>query len=243
MKNRNKAIKKLLIAATVAILVWSNVPTANAAPASPQKGIVLVIDAGHGGADGGAVSPSGVKESEINLDIALKLDELMAFFGVRTVMTRETEKIEYSDTAGTIRQKKTEDQKNRVSLIENTKNSVLISIHQNKYPKSGPFGAQVLFSENFPGEALADIMQKTLVEALNRDNYRSASKIPDDVYLMKKVTCPAILIECGFLSNPHEEVLLNTIAYRLKVAAAIAAGYLKSEKLLAESIFGGTNEG
>ena len=236
-------IKKLLIAATVAILVFNSAAARGAAAPNRQKNISVVIDAGHGGADGGAVSPGGVKESEINLDIALRLDALMAFFGVRTVMTRETEEIGYSDEARTIRKKKTEDQKNRVSLIEKTKNGVLISIHQNKYPKSGPFGSQVLFSKNPPGEEFADIMQQALVEALNRDNYRSASRIPDDVYLMRQVTCPAILIECGFLSNPREEALLNTAAYRLKIAAAITAGYLKSEKLLAESIFGGTNEG
>ena len=235
MKNQ---IKKLLIAATVAILIFSNVQTAQAASEKSGQGTnTVVIDAGHGGADGDTA------ESMINLDIALRVEALMAFCSVKTVMTREKEEIAYSEAARTIRDKKTEDQKNRVRLIENTKNSVLISIHQNKYPQSGPFGAQVLFSQNPPGAELAEIMQKTLVEALNRDNYRAASPVPGNVYLMNKVTCPAILIECGFLSNPNEEALLNTAAYRLKIAAAITAGYLKVEKLLTESIFGGTNEG
>ena len=94
-----------------------------------------------------------------------------------------------------------------------------------------------MFSENPPGEEFANIMRKTLVEALNRDNCRAASKIPDDVYLLKSVTCHAILIECGFLSNPREEALLNTTTYRLKISAATVAGYLKSENLLAKNIF------
>ena len=190
----------------------------------------LIIDAGHGGLDGGAVSDSGVRESEVNLDIAQKLDLLMGFLGVRTVMTRDSENITYSESSNSIRKKKIEDMKRRVNLVNTTENAVLISIHQNKYPSGGPSGAQTFYAMMDGSKALAENMQRLLISALNPENYRTVAPIPGSIYLMNNVTCPALLIECGFLSNQEEEALLATPEYRLKIAAAIAAGYLSFEK-------------
>jgi N-acetylmuramoyl-L-alanine amidase len=215
-------------------------PSAGAVPAAaPTPGITLVIVAGHGGEDGGATSPGGARESVINLDVARRLYQLMGFFGVDAVMTRTSEQIQYSEGAATVRARKAEDQKNRLSLIRATENAALISIHQNKYTSEGPFGAQALFAPTVGSEEFAQALQSLLASALNPGNYRAAAKIQDSIYLMNNVSCPAILIECGFLSNPREEALLQTDAYRLKIAAVIAAGFLRARPALREVIFSG----
>lgn len=214
-------------------------------PASPPAGdgLLLVIDPGHGGLDGGAQAASGARESEINLDIALRLDQIMGLYGEKTVLTRDSETLDYSGDAQSVRAKKVEDQKNRVALANAAENSVLISIHQNKFGDGRPFGAQVLYAGT-PGSAeFAAVMQTYLVSALNSGNRRVETRAPDGIYLMQKVTCPALLIECGFLSNPEEARLLTTEAYRLKVAAVIAAGYLTSRENLATGEGGGSDEG
>ncbi len=215
--------------------------TAAAALTAPV-GTTLIIDAGHGGADGGAVSISGVKESEINLEIALKLDQIMGFYGVQTILTRNSETLNYSEKANTIRAKKVEDQNKRLRLINETDNAVLISIHQNTYPNSSPFGAQVLYAVTDGSREFADYLQNMLINALNTRNRRSASRVPKSVMLFNHIHCPALLIECGFLSNSEEERLLKTDSYRLKIAAVIAAGYLASQNTLRENHSGGIYE-
>jgi N-acetylmuramoyl-L-alanine amidase len=195
--------------------------------------LTLILDPGHGGSDGGAVSENGTVESALNLDIARRADALLAFFGVRTVLTRASEELTYSSAATTLRARKTEDQKARLALIRATPNAALISIHQNKYPQPGPFGAQVLYAPTAGSETFGKNMQTLLVASLDAGNRRGAVRIQDTIYLMNNIACPAILIECGFLSNPREETLLNTDAYRLRLAAVIAAGYLREEESLA----------
>ena len=130
------------------------------------SGLVVVIDPGHGGEDGGAVSPSGVKESTLNLDIAEKLDLILAFYGVHTVMTRTSETLDYSESADTIREKKREDQNRRIDLIDSLDNAVVISIHQNNYPSAGPFGAQAFYAPTDGSKAFAEYLQQLLVSAL-----------------------------------------------------------------------------
>lgn len=208
-----------------------------------NSGLTLIIDAGHGGEDGGAISLSGVKESEVNLAIAAKLDQIIAFFGVPTIMTRYSEELHYSEKSDTIREKKAEDQNKRLQLINGINNAVLISIHQNKFPDGSPFGAQVLFSPTNGSKEFANYMQTLLISSLNTKNRRSASKVPNNILLMNHVKCPAILIECGFLSNAGEEKLLMTDAYRLKIAAVIAAGFLDNQQTLIDINSGGTHEG
>ena len=205
--------------------------------------LTVVIDAGHGGADGGAVSLSGVRESEINLDIAERLDTILGFFGTRVVMTRTTEDLVYSESADTIREKKVEDQKKRLALIKNTENAVLLSIHQNTYPSGGPVGAQVLYAPTDGSKAFATVMQRLMKDVLNKESRRTEARAPDSILLMNHITCPALLIECGFLSNAAEERLLLTEVYRLKVAAVIAAGYLQHRETLSNICNGGLYEG
>lgn len=214
---------------------------AQAASAS-NKEMTVVIDAGHGGADGGAISLSGAKESTINLDIAQRLELILAFYGKQVVMTRNSEDLDYSKNSDTIRKKKAEDQNRRLELIHSVQNAVLISIHQNIYPDSGPSGAQVLYAPTSGSKEFAVLMQQRLVDSLDSQNRRTAAQIPVSILLMNNITCPAVLVECGFLSNYNEEKLLLSDSYRLKVAAVIAASYLGNENSLTNTNTGGTNE-
>lgn len=199
-----------------------------AAQASVQlAGDCLVIDPGHGGADGGASSADGLLESAVNLDIGLRLHALAGLFGVNSVMSRYSETLDYPESANTIRKKKVYDQKSRVELINNTPGAVLLSIHQNKFPSASPSGAQVLYADGEDSQTLAGILQENLVFALNANNRRQAVKAPREIYLMKSVNCTAVLVECGFLSNPEEVRLLKTDEYKTKLAVVIMASYLQ----------------
>jgi N-acetylmuramoyl-L-alanine amidase len=184
----------------------------------------LVIDAGHGGADGGAVSESGLRESEVNLDVALRLYYLVAFLGERAVLTRDGEDIRYSPDAVTIRDKKRDDMKSRLRVLHAAENPVLVSVHQNKYDSPRPSGAQVIYAPDDASRLLGETMQNALTDALGRGNRQGAARDDGGIYLLNNAGCPAILIECGFLSNPEEEALLHTEGYRIKLAAAISAG-------------------
>ena len=185
----------------------------------------LVIDPGHGGEDGGAVAADGTLEAELNLSIALKLNGLASFCGVQTLMTRTGEHIDYPPDAATISARKTADQKQRVALINNTSNGVLISIHQNWYPNAGPHGAQVLYARSPESEAFGMVMHTKLIESLDPENRRVAAPISEDVFLMRNAQCPAVLLECGFLSNPEELSLLKDTTYQMKLGMLMLSAY------------------
>lgn len=187
----------------------------------------LVIDAGHGGEDGGAVSITGVPESNLNLAVALKLDRLLGLYGVPTKLLRERDISLHDSGSETLRQKKVSDIHNRVATIEATPNATLISIHQNTFSSAKYHGAQVFYANGALSLPLATLTQESLKQVLNPSNGRVPAKIPDSVYLMNHITCPAILVECGFLSNPEEEVRLRTSAYQSKIALALAGAYLQ----------------
>ena len=188
---------------------------------------VLLIDPGHGGADGGAVAADGTRESDINLDIALRLQALCRFWGVDAVMTRTGDDIDYPAGADTIAAKKVADQHARLALINGTPGAVLLSIHQNKYPASAPHGIQVFYGPQAGSQDLARLAQAALTEQLCPDNRRVAAPAEGSIYLMKNARCPAVLAECGFLSNPGDLAALQAGGYRLKLAAVLLAGYMQ----------------
>lgn len=214
---------------------------------APARGAgeTIVIDAGHGGEDGGAVSVSGVPESGINLAIALKLDHLLGLYGVRTKVLRTTDTSLHDSSAETLRQKKVSDLHNRVAMIEETENATLISIHQNTFQSAKYHGAQVFFTNGDLSLPFAKIAQETLKNVLDPANTRVPTKIPDSVYLMKHITCRAILVECGFLSNPEEDHRLQTPVYQTKIAAALSGAYLQYQGIEPEPMTEGElpNEG
>jgi N-acetylmuramoyl-L-alanine amidase len=180
----------------------------------------FVIDAGHGGIDGGATSCTGVLESAINLEIAVRLDDLMHFLGYETVMIRKTDTSVHT-SGGSIAQIKISDLKERVRIANGTAGAVLVSIHQNTFPESRYSGAQVFFANSESVKLAADV-QNAFVKVLNPGSNRR-SKPAVGVYLMEHINCPGILVECGFLSNPQEEAKLRSAEYQKAIAAVIAS--------------------
>lgn len=195
-------------------------------PSMMQRTGPLVLDAGHGGEDGGAVSLTGAPESRINLAIVLKLRDVLGLYGVDPILLRETDISLHDGDADTLREKKRSDLKNRVAAIEAVEGGTLLSIHQNTYPGSRYHGAHVFYAPTEGSQALAEHFQNSIKAALQPDNERAVKRIPDTVYIMNHVTCPAVLIECGFLTNPEEEALLRDEDYQRKLSAIIAAAWL-----------------
>lgn len=180
---------------------------------------VIVIDAGHGGLDGGTTGFAGTDESEVNLAIAKRLEALLALMGYETAMTR-TSADSLATEGETIRAQKQSDLRSRVELVNGHASAVLVSIHQNHFPDPRYDGPQVFYA----GEAaeLAKAMQSALTAALCPGSKRTA-KTASGVYLMEHIRHPGLLVECGFLSNPAEEQRLASAYYQKRLAAVLAA--------------------
>ena len=193
--------------------------------------VCVVIDAGHGGEDGGAVSADGVLESEINLQIALRTRDLLTFCGVRTKMIRETDTSVYSPGSGSVAEKKRSDLQNRVRAVNQTPGALLLSIHQNFFPQMKYHGAQVFYAPTEGSDALAARVQELLRSAVEPENGRKC-KPAESVYLMQNIACTGILVECGFLSNAQEAARLQEDGWQKKLTTAICGalcGYLAEE--------------
>lgn len=191
----------------------------------------VVIDPGHGGEDGGAVSPNGCKESELNLQISLRLDALLHFFGIPTEMTRTADVSVYDETAKTVAERKVTDLKNRAAQVNSTPNALLLSIHQNMFSDGKYSGAQVFYAKTVGSDLLAEHLQTLLRDKADPSNHREAKK-SDAVWLMEHIDCTGVLVECGFLSNAEEERRLKSDDYQKKLSCVIACGltqYLSEE--------------
>ena len=190
--------------------------------ASEAAALTVVLDPGHGGEDGGAVSPDGVEESGLNLEIALRLQELLRFSGVKTQMTRIADVSIHQEEARTIQEKKASDLRQRVEIVNGIPGAMLLSIHQNTYSDSRYAGAQVFYGASGESRQLAERTQETLRQLLDTENNRKA-KPAETVYLMQNVQCTAILVECGFLSNEAEDLKLQSASYQKKLALAFGS--------------------
>ena len=188
---------------------------------------ILIIDPGHGGLDGGAVTADGVKESEINLSVSLKLNALCHLYGVQTVMTRTDEVIDYPSNAVTISECKKADQEKRLRLIRDYPHGILFSIHQNYYPLERVSGVQVLYGHDEKSRELGALLQTALCNSLCPDCRRVAAEVEDNIYLMKHCGCVSALIECGFLSNTAEGDQLQKDSYQTKIASVLLYSYLQ----------------
>lgn len=226
------ALLWVLALATAGYLAfWPSGAMQTAGPVDSGQ-LVLVLDAGHGGEDGGAVSLTGVPESQINLAIVQKLDLLLGLCGQSPVVLRQEDISLHDPSADTLREKKASDLKNRVAMVEGTENGVLLSIHQNMFTDAKYHGAQVFYAPTQGSQEFAVFTQEVLRQAVDQANERQAKPIPDTVYLMNHITRPAILVECGFLSNPEEEGKLRSEGYQLQLAAALTGAWLQySEEL------------
>lgn len=186
----------------------------------------IIIDPGHGGFDGGALTNDGFPEKDINLEISIYLKKMLDLWGYNTVITRESDISLEDEGLTTIRQRKKSDIHNRMAVMESIDNAVFVSIHQNHYSVERYSGAQVFYSRNFSEEScqLAEYIQESIVSVLQPHNTRLVKECGDSVYLMYNAVKPAVLVECGFLSNNEESELLKTDAYRRKMAFCIAMG-------------------
>lgn len=175
----------------------------------------VIIDAGHGGEDPGAIGNSGTLEKDINLSIALKLQRFIEQSGGVVLVTRADDaKMEGS---------KKNDMQLRKKLRDSENGDIFISIHLNSFPSSSCNGAQTFYANDEQSKKLAEKIQKNMVELLDENNTRIAKKLTD-VYLLKKVNIPSVIVECGFLSNSKEEKLLNDETYQSKIAMSIYLG-------------------
>ena len=188
----------------------------------------LVIDPGHGGLDGGAVSANGIKESDLNLSIALKVQKAAEFCGVDVHMTREDDSLNadsgsYSELA---------ELKRRTALVNSAPDPVLISIHQNCFPTSQPSGSQVLYAGTKGSRELGELIQENLRVQLDSENRRLAEPAPAELYITSNVKCPAVLAECGFMSNFSDMEKLCDRSYQTGLAAVFLGSYLQFRNAL-----------
>ena len=209
----------LLIGAIVVTVLWSDraiTVMSESAPLTDRH--CIIIDAGHGGVDGGATSCTGVLESQINLEISLRLNDLCHLLGMETKMIRTTDISVYTE-GQTISQKKVSDLKHRVQIINETPNATVISIHQNYFSDGRYSGAQVFYPKDESSRQLAEAMQ--LAFAVTGST--RGAKPSQGVYLMEHIQCSGVLVECGFLSNPQEEAKLRSPEYQKLLCCVIVS--------------------
>lgn len=187
----------------------------------------VIIDAGHGGFDGGAVAADGTLEKDINLIIAQKTAAILRSAGYEVILTREGDNgLEGADD-NTIRQKKIADMRARLKIIEDNPQGIFVSVHLNKYTSQSPKGAQVFYSPKAEGsEALAESIQSSVIALLQKENHRKIKKAGSDTMLLYRSNIPAVIVECGFLSNPQELSMLKDEEYQSEMAFAISAGII-----------------
>lgn len=203
--------------------------------AVPTQGTVcsntVLIDAGHGGDDGGAVASDGTIEKHINLEISLILRDIMRVCGVNTIMTREEDISLHDNGADSIREKKVSDMRNRLTMYNQA--DAVISIHQNHFDQSKYCGTQVFYSANHKdSKRLAEAIKHAVTDSLQPDNHRELKMATNGIYLLHHTKAVCVLVECGFLSNPSERELLKDNTYRQQFSIAVTMGYLNyfSEK-------------
>lgn len=189
-----------------------------------KKRACVVIDAGHGGADPGKVGINGALEKDINLKVAGLLKMFLEAEDIKVVMTRTDEGGLYDEDASN---KKVQDMKRRIAVIEEAEPEIVVSIHQNSYHEEYVHGAQVFYyNGSTGGKKLAELIQDSFVLRVDPENKREA-KANDSYYLLKKTSRPIVIVECGFLSNREEAEKLNADIYQQKTAWAIHMGVLR----------------
>ena len=237
-KSRKNIIFLLLfIGAAFGIIAFSHTCTKLVAQTvATNRNTTIIVDAGHGGVDGGTSADDGTLEKTLNLEIALRLSDILKCMGYNVIMTRTDDVSIHDSTAKTIREKKVSDIRNRLAIINNTPDCVFVSIHQNHYSFEKSRGTQVFFSpNNSESMLLAEAIQSSVKNSLQPENTRTIKKSSTDIYLLYHATAPAVLVECGFLSNKAETELLKDVGYQNKLSFLIAMGiidYINSEAVL-----------
>lgn len=193
----------------------------------PYEGLYILIDAGHGGMDGGTSAADGTLEKDINLSIAKKLDSMFKACGFNTVMLRTDDELIGDNSLPTIRARKVSDIKTRLKTAQSYPQAVLISIHQNYYPVEKYNGAQVFYSPNAPeSKLIAQFLQNSIAGNIQPDNKRQIKAVGTNIYLLYNCNIPSVMVECGFLSNREETEKLKNEAYQKQLAFSVVNGIL-----------------
>ena len=188
----------------------------------------VIIDAGHGGFDGGAVANDGTVEKDINLSIALKLGEMLSAFGYDVVYTRTSDISTDNLSSESISSRKKSDLNNRLELMSKFSDAIFVSIHLNKFTSPSANGAQVFYSPNNElSKLLGENIQASFISLIQPENTRVCKKAGSDIYLLNKAEVPAVIVECGFISNKKELELLKNEEYQFKAPFAVFSGILK----------------
>ena len=204
------------------------VPAASGKVNTENNKKVIVLDAGHGGIDGGCVSVNGVAEKGINLSIVQTLRDSLEILGFDVVCTREDDRSIHDKGVEGIAKQKLSDMKNRAELVNRSERNILISIHQNKFEQSKYSGTQIFYSgNNEKSERLAESVRRSVTGLLQPDNKRELKKDSGSIYLLKNARVPAVIVECGFLSNPQEAQKLGTEKYQKEMAFAVMCGFMQ----------------
>ncbi len=222
----------LLVIVSFFIIKSSNKKSVFASSGKMVDGYTIIIDAGHGGFDGGAQAGDGTNEKNINLAIAKDLEQLLKFSGFNVIMTRNDDTGTEDDPNADIRDRKVSDMQNRLKLMQNNPDAIFVSVHLNKFTSVKVSGAQVFYSKNNTDSLpLAINIQESLKNKLQPDNERVVKQGTKATYLLHKTTIPAVIVECGFLSNTSELEKLKTEKYQRQTAFSIYCGicdyYLK----------------
>jgi N-acetylmuramoyl-L-alanine amidase len=192
----------------------------------PLSGKIIIVDPGHGGIDGGAVSKAGLLEKEVTLAISDHLRDYLQEAGALVLMTREEDRDLAAEGTKKIRQRKIEDLKRRVEIVNESDADLFVTIHLNAIPSPRWSGAQTFYHRAIPeNEALAKFVQSEI--RTNLENTERLAKPIDNIFLLKKAEIPGVLVEAGFLSHPTEAQMLQTEAYQQKVAASIYQGIMR----------------
>lgn len=211
----------------VSILILQEIKIASTSQLIEDDFPVIIIDAGHGGEDGGAVGADGTNEKDINLSIALKLNDILTVLGYETRMVRTTDISIHNEGSNTLREKKVSDIHNRAAIMEEYENCLYISVHQNKYEDSRIWGAQTFYSPNDEvSKTLAQFIQTSIATKIQPDNKRLIKESGTSIYVLYNATKPAVMVECGFISNPNELSQLKTEEYQSKMAFSISTGII-----------------
>lgn len=207
-------------------LVMPSKPTAT--EVHLPKYTTVIIDAGHGGEDGGASSAAGLIEKDVNLDIAKKLAEMLKASGINVIMTRNEDKLLYDRNADFHGRKKKLDMAARLGVMQKTENAIFVSIHMNSYTSPQYSGLQVWYSKNHQdSESLASIIQSSNQELLQPENTRKIKGATSAIFLLNEAPCPAVLVECGFLSNTVEAAKFESNDYRQRISLMLCSSILE----------------
>ena len=192
-----------------------------------QYSKTVIIDAGHGGFDGGASAADGTVEKDINLSIAQKVAAILKFNGYNVIMTRTEDTGTEDNESDAIAKRKKSDLNNRLQIMKDNSDAIYVSIHLNKFTTSAASGAQVFYTKNYKeANELANLVQTSIVKLLQPDNTRVVKQGTDSTFLLKNAAVPAIIVECGFLSNKQDLEKLKSDDYQSQMAFAICGGIL-----------------